>query len=152
MSGPAYQTVDLAAYRPAYRRVAGEVFRLLQARISAARLPRPKGSYSIVPRSTEQRIAKIVIYQHDRGKRIRPHLWPALSDGVYVLLRANGPAAEVLRESAVILMYPDFSERLDGTRTLAVAPHFDERFHYFPVMAGENLENLAAFLAACAIC
>lgn len=152
MSGPAYQTAKLAAYAPAYRRVAEEVFRLLNGRVSEARLPRPKGSYSIAPRSTEQRIAKIVIYQRGVGRRIRADLWPGLSDGVYILIRANGRAAEVLRESAVFLMYPEFAARLDRRRTLAVAPHFEEGFHYFPVMAGEDLESLAAFLAACAIC
>jgi hypothetical protein len=39
---------------------------------------------------------------------------------------------------------------MQKTISLQISPHYDVEFAYFPVMAGDDLDEIVEFLAACA--
>ena len=85
-----------------------------------------KGSFSVIAASSDATAAKIVIYEAGKGK-VNGHD-PQLADGIYLLLRVHGTVG----------------------RTIGVAPMHHERFAYFRLHDGQELEEMADFLAACA--
>ena len=69
--------------------------------------------------------------------------------GVYVLVRTNGTLAENIWDDVLPQEVPEFFEHMRRDLTIGVAPRHKEQFAYFPVMAGDNLRDIAAFLVAC---
>lgn len=121
-----YQTAPLADYSQAFHHRAAALFQLVIERVGESRAKEHKGSYSVIAASSESTAAKILIYETGKGKinGIDPHL----ADGVQVLIRVHGTAR----------------------RTLGVAPMHHERFAYFRLADGQDLPEMADFIAACA--
>lgn len=148
MSAPSYRTVPLGEYSDGFRRVAEGIYLLARQRIGEKQIKKLKGSYSIVATSTQERTAKIVIYEQSKGRLFGK--WPLRNDGVYILIRENGQAAKNIWEDVMPAELPCyFDSRISRSETIAVAPNHYERFAYFPVMAGENLTDIASLLVAC---
>jgi hypothetical protein len=142
-----YQTDRLAQYPANFQRVASELFHLLRGSIRAAQLKKFPGSYSVFGSTSKGTAAKIVIYHPEIGKR--PRQWPHIRDGVYVLIRANGGLAGSIWGNILNQASPQAFSRMWRTDTIAVAPKHDERFAYFPIMAGDDLRRIADLITAC---
>ncbi len=143
MTEASYQTAPLTQYSDRFRDVAEELFHLVEARIDRGRGKRFKGSYSVIASTSSETAAKIIIYERHRGKRNGD--WPPLCYGVYVLIRSNGRVGEEIWNNTSF----DFQKYFPlaaSYNTIGVAPKHEERFVYFPVMAGERLEDIADFL------
>ena len=121
-----YQTVPLAEYSPALRGRATALFELVAERVGAARAREHKGSFSVLAATSEATAAKIVIFEAAKGKINGRDL--QLADGIYVMVRVHGSAR----------------------CTIGVAPMHHERFAYFRLLDGQNLDEIADFIAACA--
>jgi hypothetical protein len=122
-----YQTVPLLDYREDLRDRATILFDLVQQRLGPGRVREYKGSFSVLEHPGLATSAKIVIYESGKGSINGPD--PSLADGVYVWVRVpGGPIG----------------------RTIAVAPHHDERFAYFRLGDSQDLGEIADFIAACA--
>lgn len=122
-----YQTAPLLDYRDDLRDRATALFDLVQLRLGPSRTREYKGSFSVLAEPSLATAAKIVIYESGKGSI--NGLDPLLADGVYVWVRVPGSPIG---------------------RTLAVAPHHDERFAYFRLADSQSLEEMADFIAACA--
>jgi hypothetical protein len=122
-----YQTAPLAEYDPALLDRAASLFRRVARLVGPGRTKRHRGSFSVLAASNDSTAAKIVIYESGIGKMNGPD--PQLADGVYVLIRLPANAAG---------------------RTLAVAPQHHERFAYFTLASGQDLDEMADFIATCA--
>ena len=122
-----YQTAPLADYSPGLRERAAALFRLVAERTGTARAREHRGSFSILAMSSEATAAKIVIFEAGKGKWNGSEL--DLADGVYVLIRLPANATG---------------------KTIGVAPMHHERFAYFQLMEGQDLAEMADFVAACA--
>jgi hypothetical protein len=122
-----YQTAPLVDYAAPLRERAAELFRLVSERVGSARAKAYKGSFSVFAQSSDATAAKVMIYEAGKGKINGTD--PLLGDGVYVLVRvpSHGPG-----------------------RTIGVAPKHDERFAYFRLAPGQNLNEMADFIATCA--
>jgi hypothetical protein len=125
-----YQTALLADYDLAFRTVATDLFQRVARRVSGIRVTNPPdGSFSIRGGSTKRTAAKILIYESGKGKINGPD--PLLADGVYVLVRTSDASKS-------------------KAKTIGVAPSHDKRFAYFRVVPGQNADETADFIAACA--
>lgn len=122
-----YQTEPLAEYAPALLDRAAALFQRVAKRVGHARARRHTGSFSVIAASSEATAAKIVIYERGKGKTNGPN--PQLVDGVYVLIRLFGDATG---------------------HSIAVAPNHHERFAYFRLHDGQDLDEMADFIVACA--
>ena len=122
---PSYQTAPLAEYRNDLRDRAISLFQLVEQRLPANRVREYKGSFSMFAEPSFATAAKIVIYEPAQGSFNGPN---PPTDGVYIFIRVPGGAA---------------------ANTLAVAPHHDERFAYFRLTDGQDLEEMADFITAC---
>ncbi len=143
---PWYRTAKLAEYYDGFQQVAREVCELVRQEVGARQVKRREGNYSIIATSTQETVAKIIIYQADRGNLVGSHA--LTNDGVYILIRENGQAAHNIWDDVLPQELPWFFRRMRRDHTVAVAPNYQERFTYFPVMAGENLEEVARLLCA----
>ena len=144
---PAYQTDRLERYPTEFRNVAEDLFARVSALIDDGQAKRYPGSYSILGTSTKETAAKIMIYDPQVGKASAD--WPHIRDGVYVLVRTNGGLAREIWQGILSHEMPEIFSRLWRRDTISVRPKADETFAYFPVMAGDDLQHLAVFLAAC---
>lgn len=142
-----YQTDRLEKYPSHFRRVADKLFGLLNGRIPSAQRKKFPGSYSIFGTSSKETAAKIIIYHPDIGKK--PRAWPHIRDGVYVLIRANGGLAANIWGDILDQELPEAFSRMWRNDTVAVAPRHEEQFAYFPVMAGDDFEEVVSLIAAC---
>jgi hypothetical protein len=70
---------------------------------------------------------------------------------VYVLVRANGTLAKGIWDGNLETKMPEMFTRMRKTETVAVAPAHSERFAYFPVMAGDDMEEIAHLIAGCSL-
>ncbi len=118
-----YKSVPLSAYSDALRDRTTALFGLVSARLGQGRMRTWEGSYSVLRVPSLATAAKIVIYEQGKGDLIGA----ALQDGVYVWIRVPGAPA---------------------SRTLAIQPHYDERFAYFRLAGEQELEEMADFIAA----
>jgi hypothetical protein len=141
-----YQTDRLEKYPAGFQRVAQGLFDRLRE-IRPAQRKRFPGSYSIFGSSSKETAAKIVIYHPLIGKK--PRQWPCVRDGVYILVRANGGLAENIWKDILDKELPDAFSRMSRTDTVAISPKHDERFAYFPLMAGDDLDEITSLLVAC---
>jgi hypothetical protein len=120
-----YQTAPLTDYREDLRERASSVAALVERRLGTPRIREYKGSFSFLQEPGLATAAKIIIYERGKGSINGPD--PALSDGVYILVRVpGGPSG----------------------RTIGVAPHHGERFAYFKLLEGQNPDETANFIAA----
>ena len=122
-----YQTAPLREYREDLQHRAIALFGLVKDRIGPSRVREHKGSFSILQEPGLPTAAKILIYEAGKGSMSGPDL--SLADGIYIWVRVHGGATG---------------------RTLSVAPHRDERFAYFRLLDGQDLEEIAEFLSAVA--
>jgi len=122
-----YQTAPLPEYDPALLDRATTLFRCVAVRVGHVRAKQHKGSFSFIAASSDATAAKILIYEAGKGKMNGPD--PHLVNGVYVLLRLHGNATG---------------------QTIGVAPKHHERFAYFRLQDGQDLDEMADFIAACA--
>lgn len=148
MAEGSYQTVPLGRYRSGFRAVAEKIARQVKNLVPPRQVKQEKGSYSIVGTSSQKRVAKIIIYEGQLGRKMGR--WPLRNDGVYILIRANGQAARNIWDDITPDELPWFFERMNREETIAIAPNHRERFAYLPVMAGESLRDIAVLLRACA--
>jgi hypothetical protein len=144
---PAYQTERLERYPVEFRRVAEDLFARVSNQLGVRKAKRHDGSYSIFGTSSKETAAKIVIYHPDIGKRSRD--WPHMRDGVYVLVRANGRLAQNVWQGVLIDEMPEMFSRLWRNDTIGIRPRSAERFSYFPIVAGDDFEQLTSFLVGC---
>ena len=142
-----YQTDRLEKYPAGFQRVAQELFDRLRCEMGPAQRKRFPGSYSIFGSTSKETAAKIVIYDPRIGKK--PRQWPRIRDGVYILVRANGGLAENIWGDILDQELPDAFSRMSRTDTVAISPKHDEQFAYFPLMAGDDLDEITSLLGAC---
>jgi hypothetical protein len=119
---PSYQTAPLEEYHSTWRVFAREIFASVQACVGRSRARAYKGSFSVLSRDNSYTAAKIIIYHTGLGKANGD--WPPLSDGVYVLLRADRGPKELQAGASTLF---------DPCLTLGIAPKHQERFYYFRV-------------------
>lgn len=122
-----YKPAPLLDYREELRDRATELFQLVQIRLGPSRVKQNKGSFSVLERSSKATAAKIVIYESGKGSINGAD--PMLADGVYVWIRVPSGVAR---------------------RTIAVQPRRSEHFAYFRLSNGQNVEEMADFIAGCA--
>ena len=136
-----YQTAPLSAYSAENQRAAAEFYDKI-ARLGA-RTKRYKGSYSILGLSSQETVAKVVIYEEGKGK-VNGEL--TLRPGVYALIRANGTAGERNRAT---LAANGLLAALSSSDTIGVAPAHGERFHYLRA-DDTNVNQCLELLSVCA--
>jgi hypothetical protein len=124
---PSYQTAPLTDYSSVLRNRASDLFQQVSQRVGTGRARRYKGSFSIIEDTGQATAAKIMLYEDGKGKINGDD--PGLSDGVSLLIRAWGRAKS-------------------RTRTIGVAPKHSERFAYFRLAPGQDLEEMADFIVA----
>jgi hypothetical protein len=122
-----HQTAPIAEYNPAFQQTATELFRRICCRVPSGRVNNPDGSFSILGGLRNTTVARILIYEAGKGKI--NGLDPCLEDGVYVLIRTTGGSR---------------------AKTIGVAPWHDTRFAYLRLLPGQDLDEMADFIAACA--
>jgi hypothetical protein len=144
---PSYQTKPLAEYAERYLEVARELLRRVLERVPSSHVKERDGSFSITATSSAETAAKIVLYDPEIGKPSAT--WPFMRDGVYVWIRENGATGEAIWGDILPLEMPWIFNRMQRRQTLEIAPHYDKKFAFFPVMAGDDMEEIAALLAAC---
>jgi len=125
-----YQTAPLADYSPVLQQTATALFQRVARLVSATRVSDPPdGSFSVRGSHSRVTAAKIMIYESGKGKINGQD--PGLADGVYVLIRTS-----------------DWGK--SRARTIGVAPPHHKRFAYLKLGAGQDLDEMADFIAACA--
>ncbi|HWR51215.1 MAG TPA: hypothetical protein VN428_08920 [Bryobacteraceae bacterium] len=124
---PSYQSAPLIDYSPVLQRRAEDLFGRIVQHVGPVKALRYKGSYSVISSSGDHTAAKIVIVEDGKGKVNGDS--PPLCEGVYVLIRTQ----------------PSKARR----RTIGLAPKHEERFAYFRFVDGLDLDEVAAFIAAC---
>jgi hypothetical protein len=145
---PSYQTKPLVEYEPRYLEIARELLRRVLERAPSTRVKEYDGSFSIFGTSSKETAAKIVLYDPHIGKPSAT--WPFMRNGVYVWVRANGVTGNAIWGDTLPDEMPWIFNRMRRQETLEIAPHYEAKFAYFPVMAGDDLEEIAQLLAACA--
>jgi hypothetical protein len=139
---PTYKTERLEKYGQDFQNLASCLFHQVEPRCGGVVRD---GSYSfLMSVYSSEAIAKIIIYEQRFGVEMRGRL-PLRASGVYVLIRTNGRFGEELWNDPP-WRFSRLANRIVREETLAVAPEHDEQFAYFPVMAGERLGDIAAFI------
>src|SRR5438270_1506877 len=136
-----YQTGRFSEYSTEFVNVADRLANLLQQRQTGKPVARFEGSYSIISPNSGETSAKILIFQQGVGK---VNLGPLAlhNNGVYILVRRNGTVGPAVQASRLAML-----SRIDQRDEIGVAPKHAEQFGFFPIMAGENLQDIADFLA-----
>jgi hypothetical protein len=145
---PSYQSKPLVEYEERYVNIASTIAQRLSEKVPAAQLKEYKGTFSILRTTTKETAAKIVLWDPENWKS--GDALPFMREGVYIWVRANGELGESIWGDTLPVEMPWMFRRLQRTITLQIAPHYDVEFAYFPVMAGDDLDEIAEFLAACA--
>ena len=135
-----YKTAPLVDYDVSFQDVAERLFDLASNRLAHGVGVPEKGSYSFRP--TDR--LKILIFQRAFGIQMQGAL-PWLNDGVYVLVRTNGVFGDRIWQDPPA-MDSKFSARMNRDEHVGTAPN-DARFAHFPLMAGENTDAVAEFIA-----
>ena len=141
-----YKSAPLVDYELSFQEIAERLFRLAENRLRRGVGVPEKGSYSFRPTNhSRETVVKILIYQRLFGVEMQGEL-PWHSDGVYVLVRTNGEFGEIIWGDPV--SNARFRTRMSRDENVGTAPNYAKRFAYFPVMAGENLDAIAEFIAS----
>src|SRR4051794_13819294 len=145
---PIYRTAPLDNYKRGFVDVARNLFeRVCQKLPDSQTSPQPDGSFSIFPQESRETAAKIVIYQ---AQLKWTKDWPPMAEGVYIWIRANGPSGRAIWDDILPLEIPWMFDRMNREDTVQIALHPQANFAYFPVMAGDDMEEVADFIAHCA--
>lgn len=131
------------------------VRQLVPAIDSPKHAEQPVGSWSIMNAQMDAVIAKIVIRQGDKGSTDKKH--PPLRDGVYVLIRSNGPAGERIAEANLESgRFSQFFRQMSMMGPVSVQPHPAEHFACFRLdlpkdeqYTADYLEQVAELIEAC---
>jgi len=141
-----YQTRPLVEYENRYLEIAQQIMRVVNRRIPLSQVKEYKGSFSILGSSSQETVAKIVIFNPLHWKTDAE---PFMREGVNIWVRCNGKAGAAVWDDIMPVEMPWIFRQMRRKQTMSVAPHYDAQFAYFPVMAGDDFEELADFLAAC---
>ena len=142
-----YQTARLEEYNPRFLEVARDLFDRVQREIPESRTKMYPGSFSIFGQRASDTAAKIVIYESRLGRPSSD--WPEMSDGVYVWIRSNGSLGDGIWGDTLPAEIPWLFERMQRDRTVQIAANKQADFAYFPVMAGDDLGQIASLLIGC---
>jgi hypothetical protein len=143
---PSYQTARLPQYEPQFLAVAEDLFERVRARVPAQQVERHAGSFSVYAQDVTDTAAKIVIYDPQLGRESQ---WPRMRDGVYVWVRANGAIGDVIWGDTLPGEMPWMFARMWRDVTVQISANPQADFAYFPIMAGDDLDDIAALIAAC---
>ena len=144
---PSYKTDQLDQYEPRFVKVAEDVFERVCRHVPPKQVKRYDGSYSVYGHSSKGTAAKIVIWESQVGRSSRD--WPPMKDGVYIWVRANGPLGEAIWGDILPVELPWMFQRMRKDETVQIAANPQADFAYFAIMAGDDLDDIAALLAAC---
>ena len=133
-----YQTKPLTEYEQHLQQRAAALFDHVQALIGPRQTRRYKGSYSVFG-TNHGTAVKIIIFQTDVGRLNGDRLE---DDGVYVLIRSNGPQGDLMRDCPIW-------ERVEPDRTIGIAPNHSERFGYFRLSGHDDLNGIARAIERC---
>jgi|SRR5271157_3640154 len=142
---PSYQTAPLADYSLSLQRRGTLLFNEVEKSVGG-RAKRYDGSWSVLARSSDVTVAKIVIYQ--RGVGHENGVLPFPKDGVYVLVRTSGSGGSAIWKSGIVETL-GFSQRLRRDSTVGIAPRHDRRFAYFEVTDEDDQKRIGQLLAKC---
>jgi hypothetical protein len=143
---PIYQPDRLEKYNDRFLAVAQELFDRVWQKIPEQAKPH-MGSFSISGDTINDTAVKLVIYDPQIGRSSAD--WPRMSDGVYVWVRANGPIGRYIWDDIMPAELPPMFRRLRRDETVQIAPNPQADFAYFPVMAGDNLDEIATLIVRC---
>jgi hypothetical protein len=143
---PTYQTARLQEYEPRFLEVAEDIFERVSREVPDRQLERHEGSFSVYAHSSKATAAKIVLWHPDLGKNSD---MPRMRDGVYVWVRANGSIGDEIWGGILPNEMPRMFQRMWRDAAFHVSPNTHADFAYFPVMAGDNLDDIADLLIAC---
>jgi len=144
---PSYRTDRLQRYEQRFLEIAQDLFDRVCREIPAQQAESHKGSYSVYPHESRAPVVKIVIYDPQIGRPSRD--WPRMRDGVYVWVRANGPIGDAIWGDTLPVEMPWMFQRMWRDETVQIAANPQAEFAYFPIMAGDDLDEIAAFIVAC---
>jgi hypothetical protein len=142
-----YQSVRLEQYESRFLTIAEDIFDRIRRVIPLQQVERHDGSFSVYDRTGEDRVAKIVIYDPELGREQND--WPRIRDGVYVWVRADGPIGSRIWTGSLPIQMPKMFARMWRDMTVQISPNPHADFAYFPVMAGDDLDEIALLLIAC---
>ena len=137
-----YQTAPLPEYLAEFQTRARELFGRIKECVGESRVTSSKGSFSVVSSPGRHTVGKIIIFENGLGKTYGD--LRDLSDGVYVLVRANGPIGDRIWNSGIAAL-----SRMDRDRTIGMAPKHDEQFAYSLVSEANEDEEIACMLQDC---
>jgi hypothetical protein len=143
-----YQTGRLQQYDRRFLDVAEAVFERVCRRTAPHQVERHEGSFSIYGQSSKETAAKIVIWDQQVGRSSRD--WPRMRDGVYIWIRCNGPLGEAIWGDALPNEMPWMFQRMWRDSTVQISANSQAEFTYFPIMAGDDLDDIASLISACA--
>jgi len=145
---PSYHSKPLVEYEERYLEVARDIAQRVSEKVSPKLVKEYKGSFSIVHTTSKETMAKIVLWDPEKWKP--SDSLPFMREGVYIWVRANGVVSESIWGDTLPLEMPWIFRRMKRQLHLEIEPHYDVEFAYFPVMVGDDLEEIAQLLAACA--
>ena len=143
---PSYQTQRLERYEPRFLAIAEDIFGRIRREIPAQQVERHDGSFSVHGQTVRDTAAKIVIYDPQLGRESN---WPRMRDGVYIWVRANGPIGDLIWGDTLPVEMPWMFARMWRNTTVQISANPQADFAYFPVMAGDDLDEIADLLVAC---
>ena len=147
---PQYQTANLELYEPRFVGIAEDLFNRVSARMPAQQVKRHEGSFSVYGQGSRAAVVKIVIYHPQIGNP--SHDWPRMRDGVYVWVRADGLIGDAIWGDILPVEMPWMFQRIWRDMLLVqIAPNPQADFAYFPIMAGDDLNEIASFIVGCAL-
>ena len=143
---PSYQTAPLEDYRASLRAQSAALFDEIKKSVDHRAVLRD-GSYSV---ESKRHViaAKIVMYQRGLASAKESGAFPALQDGIYVLVRTEGRAGTAIWNSGIVQDL-GFAQRLNRDATVGIAPNHKKRFAYFEVTDGEDRNLIAELLVKC---
>jgi hypothetical protein len=143
---PSYQTAKLQEYEPRFLQVADDLFERVRRNVPDRQLERHEGSFSVYAQTSKATAAKIVLWHPDLGESSD---MPQMRDGVYVWVRANGNVGDEIWGGILPSEMPWMFQRMWRDAAFHVSPNPHADFACFPVMAGDDLDDIAALLVAC---
>lgn len=130
-----YQTIPLDEYESHLRDRAADLFVRVQKLLGQRQTRRYKGSYSFFGPASSATAMKVIIFQAGRVR-------VTLEDGVYVLIRANGPLVDSMRSCSIW-------KRANRDQTISIAPNWSEHFAYFRLSEHDDVNEIACAIERC---
>jgi hypothetical protein len=143
-----YQTIPLEMYSETNQALAKRIYDRVKEIVGSDQPKKYKGSYSIFASTSSATVAKIIIYESEKGKTNGD--WPDLQDGVFALIRANDQTGDRIWNELLPSRLPAELGNASRHGTIGVAPSHSEQFAYIRV-TDENLEAVARYFSICAL-